>query len=88
MSDTIYEVQTCRDVLNLQHAKLQICQARELPKWVCDYQAHARVNVEPAEEEPKQVQPEKKNDECGEGSLVPQTCNHIYALFMGTRNRT
>lgn len=86
-SDTIYEVRTRRDVLILHHNKLKICQARELPKWVRDYQAHTYVTVEPTEEELKQVQ-QKKNNERGEGSVVPKTGNQLNAPFMVTWSRT
>lgn len=86
-SDTIYEGRTRRDVLILHHDKLKICQARELPKWVRDYQARTRVTEEPAGEEPKQVAPKKKKER-GEGSVVPKTSNQINAPFMGTRSRT
>lgn len=65
-SDTIYEVRTRRDVLILHHDKLKICQARELPKWIRDYQARTRVTVEPAGEEPKQSPPEKNDKRGGE----------------------
>lgn len=86
-SDTIYEVRTRRDVLILHHDKLKICQARELPKWIRDYQARTRVTVEPAGEEPKQSPPER-NDKRGGESVVPKTDNPINAPFMGTRSRS
>lgn len=86
-SDTIYEARTRRNVLILHHDKLKICQARELPKWVRDYQARTQVTVKPAGEEPKHVQPEE-NDKRGEGSVVPKTGTQINAPFIGTRSWT
>lgn len=45
------------------------------------------ATAEPTEEEPKQVQ-QKKNNERGEGSVVPKTGNQINAPFMVTWSRT
>lgn len=60
--DTIYRVRTRLDALILHHDKQKVWQARELSKWICDYQTRTRVIVEPAGEEPKQVKKRKKTN--------------------------
>lgn len=84
--DTIYRVRTRRDALILHHDKQKVWQARELPKWICDYQTRTRVIVEPAGE--VKTGKKEKKDERGEGSVVIKTGNQINASFMGTRSRS
>lgn len=72
----------------LHYDKLKICQARELFKWIHDYQARTCVIAEPAGDEPKKAQQEKNNERY-KGSVVhvPKIGNQINAPLIGSRSR-